>query len=108
MRLPPGITVSIGTTLLFGAPGFAMAEGMPLSREGKPQVAAHVEGNLWQVEIAIPWRSLPGLSGAPGQLRAQCARWRHDSQYDYDCWSPTLTFWAHPDTRFGWLVFRKE
>jgi len=68
-------------------------------------VAAKVEDNTWSIEVAIPWQSLPGAAARPKRLRAQFLRWCRQDKHHFHCWSPVLSSWDYPLSRFGSLVF---
>jgi len=51
-------------------------EGKMTSWPGKDiQVVCAVDNNIWTIEVAIPWKSLPGLTKQPKELQAQFLRW---------------------------------
>ena len=70
-------------------------------------VASKIEDNTWCVEVAIPWTSLPGHTARPKELRAQFIRWCRKDQHHFHCWSPVLSSWDYPLSRFGRLIFHQ-
>jgi len=68
-------------------------------------VASTVNKEAWTVEIAIPWQNLPGVSARPRDLRAQFIRWCRKDQHHFHCWSPVLSSWDYPLSRFGRVTF---
>ncbi|MBT4814190.1 MAG: DUF4838 domain-containing protein [Lentisphaerae bacterium] len=70
-------------------------------------VACHVADQTWSIEIGIPWEAVPGLDGRPKTLRAQVVRWCRRDKHHFHCWSPVLSSWDYPVSRFGRLVFHR-
>lgn len=70
-------------------------------------VGSIVEDNTWYVEVKIPWTSLPNTAERPKALRAQFIRWCRKDQHHFHCWSPVLSSWDYPLSRFGRLVFHQ-
>lgn len=72
------------------------------------KVASKVSNGIWDLELTIPWQSLFGVKKVPNRLRAQFLRWFRKDKHHFHCWSPTLSSWDFPLSRFGCLVFGKS
>ena len=73
---------------------------------GNVAVSAEIRDGSWLVLAAIPWAALPGMKTAPpSRLPAQFLRWNVKDKHNFTSWSPTLSSWDYPLSRFGCLVF---
>lgn len=60
----------------------------------------------WLTLVSIPWKSIPELKEIPPrELKMEFLRWNIKDKHHYSCWSPPLSSWDFPLSRFGRVKF---
>jgi Domain of unknown function (DUF4838) len=60
----------------------------------------------WLTLVTIPWQSIPGVKQIPPrELKMEFLRWNVKDKHHYSCWSPPLSSWDFPLSRFGRVKF---
>lgn len=89
--------------------GFFPSHSMLKMDTSKIAVESSSDAAGWRLKITIPWKSLPGLKTIPPEeIQAQFLRWNAREKYRFSCWSPTLTSWDFPLSRFGRLILKEK
>jgi uncharacterized protein DUF4838 len=71
------------------------------------KIISQFSGKYWFLQVALPWQVLPGVKTVPPtELRAQFLRWNVKDKHHFSCWSPPLSSWDFPLSRFGRLIFK--
>jgi hypothetical protein len=71
------------------------------------KIISKLSGTGWLLSVEIPWKALPGVKEIPPEeMQTQFIRWNVKDKHRFHCWSPTLSSWDFPLSRFGWLVFK--
>lgn len=71
------------------------------------QVTTECVERRWLTLVSIPWKNIPGLKTTPpSKLGMQFLRWNVKDKHHFSCWSPPLSSWDFPLSRFGNVYFK--